>query len=77
MGYAARNGDRRLYTRMILDLGTYWAQRAADDGLGPPTAAYRRRIQDHKVQALLQVTGPKLRFQGVGRVGLEPTTGGL
>jgi hypothetical protein len=26
--------------RMILDLGTYWAQIAADDGLGLHTAAY-------------------------------------
>ena len=34
----------------------------------------KRRISEALLQ---QVTGPELRFQGVGRVGLEPTTGGL
>jgi hypothetical protein len=62
---------------MILDLGTYWAQRAADDSLGPHTAAQPRRIEDRTSQEFLQVTGPNLRFWRVGRVGLEPTTDGL
>jgi hypothetical protein len=57
--------------------GTYSAQRAADDGLGPQSAAYRGEIKDFDSCVFPQVTGPKLRFQGVGRVGLEPTTGGL
>jgi hypothetical protein len=29
------------------EFGTYLAQRAADDGLVPHSAAYRRGIQDH------------------------------
>ena len=39
----------------ILDLGTYWAQRAADDGLGPHTATQPRRIEDRERQAFPQV----------------------
>jgi hypothetical protein len=65
------------FTPAILDLGTYWAQRAADDSLAPRTAAYPCEIEDLGSQLFLQVTGPNLRFQTVGRVGLEPTTGGL
>ena len=61
----------------ILDLGTYWAQRAADDGLASRIAAYPCEIKDLVSPAFLQVRGPNLWFQGVGRVGLEPTTGGL
>ena len=41
---------------VILDLGTYWAQRAADHGLGPHTAAYPSRIKDLADQVFLQVT---------------------
>jgi hypothetical protein len=33
--------------------------------------------QDHEGRKFLQVTGPYLRFQRVGRLGLEPRTGGL
>jgi hypothetical protein len=62
---------------MILDLGTYWAQRAADDSPGPHTAAYACESKDLGSQALLQVRGPNRRLEEVGRVGLEPTTGGL
>jgi hypothetical protein len=40
---------------VISILGTYFAQRAAGDGLGPHTAAYRRRIQDHESQAFPHV----------------------
>jgi hypothetical protein len=65
------------FTQRILDLGTYWAQRAADDGLAPRTAAYRCEIKDLGGQVFLQVREPYLRLQEVGRVGLEPTTGGL
>jgi hypothetical protein len=61
----------------ILDLGTYWAQRAADDSPGPHTAAYACEIKDLGSQAFLQVIGPNMDFWRVGRVGLEPTTGGL
>jgi hypothetical protein len=62
---------------VILDLGTYWAQRAADDSLGLHTAAYRCEIKDLGSLVFLQVKSPNLRFRGVGRVGIEPTTGGL
>jgi hypothetical protein len=37
-------------------LGTYWAQRAADDSVGPHTAAYPCGIKDLPRQAFLQVT---------------------
>jgi hypothetical protein len=62
---------------MILVLGTYWAQIAADDGFVPRTAAYHCGIKDLGGQAFLQVRGPNRRLWEVGRVGLEPTTGGL
>jgi hypothetical protein len=61
---------------VISILGTYLAQRAAGDGLGPHTAAYRRRIQDHESQAFPHVPGPYPWFWRVGRLGLEPRTGG-
>ena len=57
--------------------GTYSAQRAADDGLVPQPAAHRRRIQGFEGCAFLQVTGSYQQIRTVGRVGLEPTTGGL
>jgi hypothetical protein len=41
---------------MILDLGTYWAQIAADDSVGPHTAAYLCRIKDLADQVFPQVT---------------------
>ena len=63
--------------RMILDLGTYWAQIAADDSLGSHTAAHRSRTEDQLAQIFPQVNSPNLRFWRVGRVGLEPTTDGL
>jgi hypothetical protein len=65
------------FTLAILHLGTYWAQRAADDSLAPHTAAYPCESEDLRSQVFLQVRGTNLRFGGVGRVGLEPTTGGL
>ena len=34
------------FTLAISDLGTYWAQRTADDGLVPRTAAYACVIKD-------------------------------
>jgi hypothetical protein len=40
----------------ILDFGTYLAQIAADDGLGPHTAAYRCGIKDLPNRVYLQVT---------------------
>ena len=61
----------------ILDLGTYWAQRTVDDGLGPRTTAYACEIKDLGRRVFLQVRDHNLRFWRVGRVGLEPTTGGL
>ena len=57
--------------------GTYSAQRAADDGVAPRTAAYACEIKELESPIFLQVKGPNLRFWEVGRVGLEPTTGGL
>ena len=65
------------FTLAILDLGTYWAQRAADDSLAPHKAAYPCEIKDLGSQVSLQVRSPNLRFWEEGRVGLEPTTGGL
>ena len=62
---------------VILVFGTYSAQRAAYGGLMPLTAAHSRGIQDLESRTFLQVMGPNLRFRKVGRVGLEPTTGGL
>ena len=65
------------FTLAILDLGTYWAQGAADDGVVPRTAAYACEIKDLRNPIFVQVRSHNRRFQGVGRVGLEPTTGGL
>jgi hypothetical protein len=45
------------FTPAIFDLGTYWAQRAADDGLVPHTAAHRRGSQDLESSTFLQATG--------------------
>ena len=50
------------FTQTILDLGTYWAQRTADDGLVPRTAAYACEIKDLESLAFLQVRGPNLRL---------------
>ncbi len=41
------------------------------------TAAHPVDRQDHEGFTFPQVAGPYLRFQGVGRLGLEPRTGGL
>ena len=62
---------------VILDLGTYWAQRPAFGCPRLHTAAHRVDRQDHEGFTFPQVTRPHLRFQGVGRLGLEPRTGGL
>ena len=62
---------------VILDLGTYWAQRPAFRCPRPHTAARRADRKDHKGQEFSQVTGSNLRFRRVGRLGLEPRTGGL
>ena len=48
---------------VILDLGTYWAQRAADDSLGPHTAARPRRIEDRNSIAFPQVEAPYQRLR--------------
>ena len=61
----------------VVIFGTYSAQRAADDGLGPHTAAHQQETQDRSDQRFPQVRGPELGLRGVGRVGIEPTTGGL
>jgi hypothetical protein len=61
-----------LFTLAILDLGTYFAHRAADDSLASHTAACRCGIRDLASQVFLQVRGPNLRFRGVrsSRLGL-------
>ncbi len=58
-------------------LGTYVAQRAAYGGLVPHLAAHPWDVQDLGSQMFLQVTVPDRQVRKVGRVGLEPTTGGL
>jgi hypothetical protein len=63
--------------RRELNFGTYLAQRPAFRRPRPHTAAYTAGELDHEGYALPQVTGPYLRFWGVGRLGLEPRTGGL
>ena len=64
---------------VVAIFGTYSAQRAAGDSLGPHTPAYACRINDPDRHLFRQVRGPNLGFRRVrvGRVGLEPTTGGL
>ena len=62
---------------VILVLGTYWAQRPAFRRPRLHTAVHGAERQDHEGQAFRQVIDPNLRFQGVGRLGLEPRTGGL
>jgi hypothetical protein len=59
------------------NFGTYLAQRPAFSRARPHTAAHAAERQDHGGFTLPQVTGPYLRFLGVGRLGLEPRTGGL
>ena len=49
---------------MILDLGTYWAQIAADDSVGPHTATYLCRIEDLAGQVFSQVTWGFLGWGG-------------
>jgi hypothetical protein len=61
----------------ILDLGTYWAQRPAFPRPRLHTVALEVERQDHEGQTFLQVTGPELGLRRVGRLGLEPRTGGL
>jgi hypothetical protein len=61
----------------ILDLGTYWAQRPAFRRPRLHTVAHQADGQDHEGQTFSQVTGLQLRFLRVGRLGLEPRTGGL
>jgi hypothetical protein len=62
---------------VILVLGTYWAQRPAFHRPRLHTTAHQPDRQDHEARKFPQVTGPYLRFRGVGRLGLEPRTGGL
>jgi hypothetical protein len=69
-----RPGSRPI---MILDLGTYWARRPAFRRPWLRTAAHRDDRQDRKGRKFPQVTGPYLRILSVGRLGLEPRTGGL
>ena len=49
-------------TKMIF--GTYSAQRAADDGLGPHTAAYPCGIKDLEIAVFYQVSCTFLRWGG-------------
>ena len=67
-------GTARLGER---NFGTYLAQRPAFSRARPHTAAHEAERQDHEGHALPQVTSPNLRFLSVGRLGLEPRTGGL
>ena len=59
------------------NFGTHLAQRPAFPRARPHTAAHAAERQDHEGYASPQVTSPYLRFLGVGRLGLEPRTGGL
>jgi hypothetical protein len=68
---------RSVRTELKMIFGTYSAQRAADNSLVPRTAACPCEMKDLGSQAFLQVTGPYRQDGSVGRVGLEPTTGGL
>jgi hypothetical protein len=58
-------------------LGTYRAQRAASDRSRPHIAARPRGSQGQGDETFLQFTELHLWLREVGRVGLEPTTGGL
>jgi len=80
MGSPTRRAPRKRpdsHTIMILDLGTYWAQQPAYRRPRLHSAAYRVDRQDHEGRKFPQVTGPYLRILSVGRLGLEPRTGGL
>jgi hypothetical protein len=44
----------------VVIFGTYSAQRAADDGHGPHTAAHQQESQDRKDQRFPQFRGPNL-----------------
>jgi len=65
------------FTSVILNFGTYLAQRPASGCSRLHTAAHPTGRQDHEGYAFPHVAGPYLRFEGVGRLGLEPRTGGL
>jgi hypothetical protein len=58
---------------MILNFGTYLAFRRPR----LHTAAHPTGNQDHKSWTFPLVRGTNLRLQSVGRLGLEPRTGGL
>jgi hypothetical protein len=62
---------------VILDFGTYLAQRPAFRRLRPRIAAHQVDRQDHEGNVFPQIRGPNLQLLRVGRLGLEPRTGGL
>jgi len=64
------------FASVISNFGTYLAQRPASGRSWSHTTAHPACKQDQG-QAFPQVTGPYLRFWRVGRLGLEPRTGGL
>jgi hypothetical protein len=60
-----------------LDFGTYLVQRPAFGRPRLHTAVHRSDRQGREGRKFPQVTGPYLRILSVGRLGLEPRTGGL
>ena len=72
--------DTHPHLRDLENFGTYLAQRPAFRRPRLHTAAHEPERQDHEGFTFPQVTGPHLRFSSVGsvgRLGLEPRTGGL
>jgi hypothetical protein len=69
--------DKAADAVVILVLGTYRAQRAADDGLVPHSAVHRCWIYDHKARTFPRVRGLTGNFGRWGGWGSNPTTGGL
>ena len=59
------------------NFGTYLAQRPAFRRPRLRTAAHQADSQDHEGRKFPQIRGPELGFRRVGRLGLEPRTGGL
>ena len=59
------------------NFGTYLAQRPAFRRPRLRTAAHGDDRQDREGRKFPQVAGPYLRILSVGRLGLEPRTGGL
>jgi hypothetical protein len=58
-----------LFTVVILDLGTYWAQRPAFRRPRPRTAAHPVDRQDHEGFTFPQVTGALSAVSGSGAAG--------